>query len=202
MKHVSESSRALPTPLRTAIAAQRTTTPLPVPPAVEARKEDTVEEEGVDESESESKEEVAQVTASAPVVQVITKLSQVQRRTPTEMRKIKIHALMEALSKDDESGTFDWFNCIVVGKYKKGKGLQIQWTDTDGVTPVGSKEWTTRIRSREEESESTGECEEVKDTAYFSALRVVDLKAELVKLDLSTRGRKADLVERLVAHFA
>ena len=115
---------------------------------------------------------------------------------------------MEALSKDDEDGTYDWFNCIVVGKYKKGKGVQIQWVDADGMTPVGSKEWTTRIHARigaEGEAAVVADMvvsKEIKDSAHFSSLRVVDLKEELIKLELSTKGRKADLVKRLVAHFA
>ena len=56
----------------------------------------------------------------------------------------------------------------------------------DGVTPVGSKEWTTRIHARADaEGESAVAAihatkeeasKEVKDAAYFSSLRVVDLK--------------------------
>jgi hypothetical protein len=225
-----ESLRALPTPLRTAIAARRIATPLPVPPAnasQEVEESDEVVQE-VPVKKAAADPVITKLSQDAPVEEapveeapveeapveevatapIITKLSQVKRTTPTDMKKMKVHALMEALSKDDEDGTYDWFNCIVVGKYKKGKGVQIQWVDADGVTPVGSKEWTTRIHARigaEGEAAVVADMvvsKEIKDSAHFSSLRVVDLKEELIKLELSTKGRKADLVKRLVAHFA
>lgn len=72
------------------------------------------------------------------------------KATPSAVLKtIRVGTLMEAISFDDDDQAYDWFNCIVMSEYRKNKGVQICFVDETN-QPKGKKEWTTRIKVRDD----------------------------------------------------
>lgn len=70
--------------------------------------------------------------------------------TPSAVLKtIRVGTLMEAISFDDDDQAYGWFNCIVTSEYRKNKGVQICFVDETN-QPNGPKEWTTRIKVRDD----------------------------------------------------
>ena len=72
------------------------------------------------------------------------------KATPSAVLKtIRVGTLMEAISFDDDDQAYDWFNCIVTSAYRPNKGVQICFVDETN-QPKGKKEWTTRIKVRDD----------------------------------------------------
>ena len=136
----------------------------------------------------------------AAIEVIITSMKQVKVTPAASLKTLKVGMLMEALSFDDEDEVYDWFNCVVTSKYRKNKGVQICFVDADN-QPEGDKEWSKRLRVREDmvNEEETEEAEEAEEVDY-SSWKCTELRKELKGRDLNSKGRKAELVERLEEH--
>ena len=113
----------------------------------------------------------------------------------------KKNDIIEALDFEENENSYFFFNAIVVGKPTKSRGVPIKFLDDKG-NPIGKKRSTKYVRAMALDFNGLTETQEEKEqedvqVQDFSTLRVVDLRAELKKLGLPTKGRKAELVDRL-----
>ena len=112
----------------------------------------------------------------------------------------KKNDVIEALDYEESEKCYMFFNAIVVGKPTKSRGVPIKFLD-EGGKPIGRKRSVKYCRAlvaeNDSEKEVVTEAEPENEKIDFSSLRVVDLRAELKKRGLLTRGRKAELIQRL-----
>ena len=112
----------------------------------------------------------------------------------------KKNDVIEALDFEESEKCYMFFNAIVVGKPTKSRGVPIKFLDESG-KPIGRKRSVKYCRAfvggDDSEKEVVTETEPEEQKIDFSSLRVVDLRAELKKRGLLTRGRKAELIQRL-----
>jgi hypothetical protein len=116
--------------------------------------------------------------------------------------------VIEALDFDDDEECFIFFNALVVGRPTKTKGVPIKWSDSKGnasgrtVHTKYCRPFKSTKKLLPDVIEEINEEEEQESIPDFSTLRVVDLQKELKSRGLLTRGRKAELIERLEEFYA